>query len=68
MATPTTSSLEEKRQTLLKQFVGTNLRDAPVPSAVLDLSKVKKNCTRMLDAVDALGFKWRAHIKTHKVS
>ncbi|KFZ22708.1 hypothetical protein V502_02809, partial [Pseudogymnoascus sp. VKM F-4520 (FW-2644)] len=66
MATSSPEALEEQRQQLVKQFVGTNLNDAPVPSAVLDLSKMKRNCTRMLEAVDALGFGWRAHIKTHK--
>jgi D-serine deaminase-like pyridoxal phosphate-dependent protein len=67
MTTTSPAALEEQRQSLLKQFLGTNLRDAPVPSAVLDLSIVKRNCARMLEAVDSLGFGWRAHIKTHKV-
>ncbi|KFX99446.1 hypothetical protein V490_01785, partial [Pseudogymnoascus sp. VKM F-3557] len=66
MATSSLEALEAQRQNLMKQFVGTSLHDAPVPSAVLDLSKVKQNCDRMLEAVDALGFGWRAHIKTHK--
>ncbi|KFY35091.1 hypothetical protein V494_06209, partial [Pseudogymnoascus sp. VKM F-4513 (FW-928)] len=67
MATSSLAALEEQRKELVKKYVGTTLKDVPVPSAVLDLSKVKRNCTRMLDAVDALGFGWRAHIKTHKV-
>ncbi|OBT50366.1 hypothetical protein VE04_09837, partial [Pseudogymnoascus sp. 24MN13] len=66
MATTSLEALESQRQQLLKQFVGTNLQDAPVPSAILDLAKVKRNCTRMLESIDALGFGWRAHIKTHK--
>ncbi|OBT69970.1 hypothetical protein VE03_00546 [Pseudogymnoascus sp. 23342-1-I1] len=68
MATSSLEALEEQRLKLVKQFVGTSLHDAPVPSAVLDLSKVKRNCDRMLEAVDALGFGWRAHIKTHKTT
>lgn len=68
MATSSQEALEEQRQKLVKRFVGTSLLDAPVPSAVLDLSKVKRNCERMLEAVDALGFGWRVHIKTHKVT
>ncbi|ELR02298.1 hypothetical protein GMDG_05367 [Pseudogymnoascus destructans 20631-21] len=66
MATSSLEALEAQRQKLVKQFVRTNLNGAPVPSAILDLSKVKRNCTRMLESIDALGFGWRAHIKTHK--
>ncbi|OBT73797.1 hypothetical protein VF21_08003 [Pseudogymnoascus sp. 05NY08] len=68
MATTSLEALESQRQQLLKQFVGTNLNDARVPSAILDLSKVKRNCTRMLESIDVLGFGWRAHIKTHKTT
>lgn len=52
---------------LKARFVGTSLHDAPVPSAVLDLAKIKVNCQRMLDATQRLGLLFRAHIKTHKV-
>jgi D-serine deaminase-like pyridoxal phosphate-dependent protein len=52
----------------VKNYVGKSLHDVSCPAAVLDLSKVKKNCSDMLEAVDSLGFGWRAHIKTHKVS
>jgi len=68
MAGSSQVAIEELRQKLKQQFIGTTLKDAPIPSAVLDLSKVKRNCERMLQAVDALGFSWRAHIKTHKVN
>jgi D-serine deaminase-like pyridoxal phosphate-dependent protein len=55
------------KEELEKQFVGKSLKDVPIPAAVLDLSKLKKNCKSMLEAVDSLKFGWRAHIKTHKV-
>jgi D-serine ammonia-lyase len=55
------------RETLVKEFVGKSLKDVPTPAAVLDLTKLKNNCNRMLEAVDSLKFGWRAHIKTHKV-
>jgi hypothetical protein len=55
------------RDGLRKQFVGKTLLQIPTPSALLDLSKVQRNCARMLEAVDELQFKWRPHIKTHKV-
>lgn len=52
---------------LRERFLGKSLRDVETPAAVIDLSIVKRNCQKMLDAVDELGFSWRAHIKTHKV-
>lgn len=53
---------------LKARFVGTSLHDAPVPSAVLDLAKIKVNCQHMLDATQSLGLLFRAHIKTHKTT
>ena len=55
------------KEELVKMFVGKSLKDVATPAAVLDLSKVKNNCNRLLEAVDSLNFGWRAHIKTHKV-
>lgn len=66
MATTSYYPLSSKEE-LLKHFVGKSLKDVPAPAAVLDLSKLEKNCSRMLEAVDTLKFGWRAHIKTHKV-
>jgi hypothetical protein len=66
MATTTLYPLATKEE-LIKQFVGESLKDVATPAAVLDLSKLKNNCNRMLEAVDSLKFGWRAHIKTHKV-
>lgn len=54
------------RESLRKQFVGKSIKDVATPAAVLDLAVTKRNCTKMLDAVSALGFGWRAHVKTHK--
>lgn len=56
-----------ERELLLKEFVGKSIKEVATPAAVLDLSKTKRNCTRMLQAVKTLGFGWRVHIKTHKV-
>ncbi|KAI9047778.1 hypothetical protein LZ554_008488 [Drepanopeziza brunnea f. sp. 'monogermtubi'] len=53
---------------LQKLFVGKNLKDVDGPAAVLDLGKLKNNCNRMLEAVETLGFGWRAHVKTHKTT
>ncbi|KAF4625620.1 hypothetical protein G7Y89_g12545 [Cudoniella acicularis] len=67
MATASLYPLANKEE-LMKLFVGKSLKDVPTPAAVLDLSKLKSNCSRMLEAVDALKFGWRAHIKTHKTA
>jgi D-serine deaminase-like pyridoxal phosphate-dependent protein len=59
--------LSSTKETLEKAFIGKLLKDVATPAAVLDLSKLKKNCDGMLAAADRLKFGWRAHIKTHKV-
>jgi hypothetical protein len=66
MATTSLYPLPTKEE-LQKRFVGKSLNDVEGPAAVLDISKLKNNCLRMLEAVDSLDFGWRAHIKTHKV-
>jgi D-serine ammonia-lyase len=55
------------KEELVKEFVGKSIKDVATPAAVLDLGKVKNNCSRMLEACSTLEFGWRAHIKTHKV-
>lgn len=52
---------------LKAQYVDYNLQDLDGPQAVIDKAVVRKNCKVMLDTVEALGTKWRAHVKTHKV-
>lgn len=67
MATPSFFPVADK-EALRKEFVGKSIKDVATPAAVLDLSKIKVNCARMLEASAKLDFGWRAHIKTHKVS
>ena len=55
------------QDSLRKEFVGKQLSDVPTPAAVLDRAVVQRNCRQMLDSCKALGVKFRAHIKTHKV-
>ena len=55
------------KEELVKKYVWKSIQDVPTPAAVLDLSKVKRNCDRMLKACEEVDFGWRAHIKTHKV-
>lgn len=67
MATTSIYPIATKEE-LQKLFVGKSIKDIATPAAVLDLSKLKKNCDRMLEACEELKFGWRAHIKTHKVA
>lgn len=53
---------------LVQEFVGKSIKEVQTPAVVIDLAKAKPNCDRMLEASEKLGFGWRAHIKTHKVS
>jgi len=66
MATTSFYPLSTKEE-LVKQFVGKSIKDVATPAAVLDLSKLRVNCNRMLEACESTSFGWRAHIKTHKV-
>ncbi|TVY38817.1 D-serine dehydratase [Lachnellula occidentalis] len=67
MATASFLPLPSK-EILVKEFVGKSIKDVATPAAVLDLQKLKNNCSRMLDAVESLNCGWRAHIKTHKTT
>jgi D-serine deaminase-like pyridoxal phosphate-dependent protein len=53
---------------LKRQYVGRMLQDIDGPAAILDVAAARKNCELMLNAADALGVLFRAHVKTHKVS
>jgi D-serine deaminase-like pyridoxal phosphate-dependent protein len=61
------SILNELKEELKGKYVDRTLLEIPTPAALLDLSKIRRNCVRMLEVVDTLDFGWRAHIKTHKV-
>jgi D-serine deaminase-like pyridoxal phosphate-dependent protein len=55
------------RDALEKAFVGKYLSDVQAPLAVVDRAVVKRNCSQMLKACQALGVGFRPHVKTHKV-
>ena len=50
------------------QFLGKHLRDVPAPAVVIDAAVVRRNCQYMIDTAKEFGLKFRAHVKTHKVS
>lgn len=56
------------RDDLLKAYVNSSLQDVSVPSAIIDVAKIKENCHAMLNAVKELDVSFRAHIKTHKTT
>ncbi|GKT45192.1 D-serine dehydratase [Colletotrichum spaethianum] len=58
----TAPALEDLREF----YIGKYAQSVPKPAAVLDAAKIRRHCQSMLDAVDALGVSFRAHLKTHK--
>ena len=48
-------------------YVGKHLNDVAAPAAVINAAVVRQNCRFMLETTKALGFGFRAHVKTHKV-
>ena len=56
------------KENIATAYVGKSLKDVPVPSAVLDLAKIRNNCQLMLNAVKELNVDFRAHVKTHKTA
>lgn len=53
---------------LTESYVGKLVHEADTPNAIIDVAAVRRNCQSMLDACETLGVKFRAHVKTHKVS
>lgn len=52
----------------LRQFyVGQDVTAVPKPAIILDIAKVRRHASAMLDAAKSLGVGFRAHVKTHKV-
>lgn len=56
------------KEQLTSALVGKSLQDVPLPSAVLDIAKLRRSCALMLEAVRELQVDFRAHVKTHKTS
>jgi len=53
---------------MLRPYLDTimNLEQIPTPAAVLDVSRMLRNIDRMQQRMDALGVKFRPHVKTSK--
>ncbi|KAL9031340.1 MAG: hypothetical protein Q9196_000630 [Gyalolechia fulgens] len=52
---------------LKEAYIGKNLHDIAAPAAIVDQAIVKRNCSQMLRACEALDCSFRPHVKTHKV-
>ncbi|KAH7417432.1 putative serine dehydratase domain-containing protein [Cadophora sp. MPI-SDFR-AT-0126] len=48
------------------KYVGMEASQVPKPAAILDVAKVRKHCSSMLEVVKSLGVGFRPHVKTHK--
>lgn len=55
------------KASLVQQYVGKSLKDIPLPAAVLDIAAIKRNCKRMFDATNELGWALRSAVGSHKV-
>jgi D-serine deaminase-like pyridoxal phosphate-dependent protein len=66
---PSRGAMKPQSQEAMKEhYVGKQLGRVPPPAAVLDRAVVKRNCSQMLEACEALNVLFRPHIKTHKVN
>ncbi|PWW78182.1 hypothetical protein C7212DRAFT_281106 [Tuber magnatum] len=50
----------------MAEYIGQKIHKLPTPSAVISRPVLEKNCSRVLQAVDALSVGFRPHVKTHK--
>lgn len=56
------------KDALKRFYVGKDISQIPKPAAVLDVAKIRRHCSSMLETVKELGVEFRPHVKTHKVS
>ncbi len=54
------------KETLLEHSKGKSIDSLQTPALLIKKSVVQDNCTRLLKRVDYLGYRFRAHVKTHK--
>ncbi|KAK0119313.1 hypothetical protein ONS95_008157 [Cadophora gregata] len=47
-------------------YIGMDVNVVPKPAAIIDIAKVQKHCSSMLEVTKDLGVGFRAHVKTHK--
>ncbi|PWY66804.1 hypothetical protein BO94DRAFT_504109 [Aspergillus sclerotioniger CBS 115572] len=47
-------------------YIGKDISNVPKPAVVVDVAIIRRHCASMLEAANALGVGFRAHVKTHK--
>lgn len=60
------SSFQKSASEVLQACKGNDISHVPTPHLIIDRRVYVNNCERMADAVEKLGWSFRAHIKTHK--
>ncbi|CAH6721636.1 D-serine dehydratase [[Candida] jaroonii] len=63
---PTNFTTLPSKQPILDTYKGAIVDTLPTPSFVIDRTKFKANCIKMLHNAESLQADFRAHVKTHK--
>lgn len=62
------SSFQKSKAEILSAYQGKALHDVPTPHLIVNRQTFAASCRKMAEAVDGLGWSFRAHIKTHKTA
>lgn len=65
---PNPSVVVPSREALLAAFKGMDVSQIQTPHLIVNRDIFVSNCRRMRDSVEALGWDFRAHLKTHKTA
>lgn len=65
--TPYHISGKPEKQDLVDEYKGKNLDALRTPALIIDRAVFARNCAKMHEHAKALGARFRAHIKSHKV-
>lgn len=65
--TPYHISGKPEKQDLVDEYKGKNLDALRTPALIIDRAVFARNCAKMHEHAKALGARFRAHVKSHKV-
>ena len=65
--TPYHISGKPEKQDLVDEYKGKNLDALRTPALIIDRAIFARNCAKMHELAKALGARFRAHVKSHKV-
>lgn len=66
--TPYHISGKPEKQDLVDEYKGKNLDALRTPALIIDRAVFARNCAKLHELAKALGARFRAHVKSHKVS